>query len=90
MKSVATLVQICFGGPPKQPTQKQAEDTLEGLSLPGGLGTPWSPPGLGVGTEVAGEGGEREGCLGFPDETATPVTRDQAGDGEKKKTAEKK
>ncbi|MEQ2297775.1 hypothetical protein AMECASPLE_038108 [Ameca splendens] len=49
--------------------QGMAQDTLEGLCLLAGLGTPWPPPG-GAGGGVWGEG-----CLGVSAESAAPATR---------------
>ncbi|MEQ2229757.1 ETS translocation variant 1 [Ilyodon furcidens] len=46
-----------------------AQDTLEGLCLSAGLGTPWAPPG-GAGGGVWGEG-----RLGVSAESAAPATR---------------
>ncbi|MEQ2302382.1 G protein-activated inward rectifier potassium channel 1 [Ameca splendens] len=49
--------------------QGTAQDTLEGLCLSAGLGTPWAPPG-GAGGGVWGEG-----RLGVSAESAAPATR---------------
>ncbi|MED6270083.1 hypothetical protein CHARACLAT_006271 [Characodon lateralis] len=49
--------------------QGTAQDTLEGLCLSAGLGTPWAPPG-GAGGGVWGEG-----RLGVSAESATSATR---------------
>ncbi|MEQ2230347.1 hypothetical protein ILYODFUR_028316 [Ilyodon furcidens] len=49
--------------------QGTAQDTLEGLCLSAGLGTPWAPP-------QGAEGGVwGEGRLGVSTESAAPVTR---------------
>ncbi|MED6280828.1 hypothetical protein CHARACLAT_014914 [Characodon lateralis] len=50
-------------------TSHREEDTLEGLCLSAGLGTPWAPPG------GAGRGVWGEGRLGVSAESAAPATR---------------
>ncbi|MEQ2295274.1 hypothetical protein AMECASPLE_012333, partial [Ameca splendens] len=50
----------------REEAQGMAQDTLEGLCLTAGLGTPWAPPGGGV---------WGEGCLGVSAESAVPATR---------------
>ncbi|MED6236919.1 hypothetical protein ATANTOWER_016138 [Ataeniobius toweri] len=53
----------------REEAQGTAQDTLEGLCLSAGLGTPWAPPG-GAGGGVSGEG-----RLGVCAESAAPATR---------------
>ncbi|MEQ2238118.1 Disheveled-associated activator of morphogenesis 1 [Ilyodon furcidens] len=53
----------------QEEVQVTAQDTLEGLCLSAGLGTPWAPPG------GAGRGVWREGRLGVSAESAAPATR---------------
>ncbi|MEQ2251622.1 hypothetical protein ILYODFUR_013056 [Ilyodon furcidens] len=53
----------------REEAQGTAQDTLEGLCLSAGLGTPWAPPG-GAGGGVWGEG-----RLGVSAESAAPATR---------------
>ena len=53
----------------REETSGQTQDTLEGLHLPVGLGTPWDPPG-----RAGGSGWGEEG-LGFLAEAAAPATR---------------
>ncbi|PWA26243.1 hypothetical protein CCH79_00013724 [Gambusia affinis] len=47
----------------------KTQDTLEGLCLSAGLGTPWDSSGGAGGSDWG------EGSLGFPSEAATPATR---------------
>ncbi|MEQ2301471.1 hypothetical protein AMECASPLE_036398, partial [Ameca splendens] len=62
-----------FGGVPgtshQEEAQGTAQDTLEGLCLSAGLGTPWAPPG-GAGGGVWGEG-----PLAVSAESAAPANR---------------
>ncbi|MEQ2235866.1 hypothetical protein ILYODFUR_006588, partial [Ilyodon furcidens] len=53
----------------REEAQGTAQDTLEGLYLSAGLGTPWAPPG------GAGRGVWGEGRLGVSAESAAPVTQ---------------
>ncbi|MED6246040.1 hypothetical protein ATANTOWER_012027 [Ataeniobius toweri] len=53
----------------REEAQGTAQDTLEGLCLSAGLGTPWAPPG------GAGRGVWGEGHLGVSAESAAPATR---------------
>ncbi|MEQ2284189.1 hypothetical protein AMECASPLE_018994 [Ameca splendens] len=53
----------------REEAQGTAQDTLEGLCLSAGLGTPWASPG-GAGGGVWGEG-----RLGVSAESAAPATR---------------
>ncbi|MED6283016.1 hypothetical protein CHARACLAT_004411 [Characodon lateralis] len=53
----------------REEAQGTAQDTLEGLCLSAGLGTPWAPPG------GAGRGVWGEGRLGISAESAAPATR---------------
>ncbi|MEQ2234663.1 hypothetical protein ILYODFUR_033825, partial [Ilyodon furcidens] len=53
----------------REEAQRTAQDTLKGLCLLAGLGTPWAPPG-GAGGGVWGEG-----RLGVSAESASPATR---------------
>ncbi|MEQ2225288.1 hypothetical protein ILYODFUR_015971, partial [Ilyodon furcidens] len=55
-----------LGGVPGTSHQEEAQDTLVGLCLSAGLGTPWAPPG-GAGGGVWGEG-----RLGVSAEFAAP------------------
>ncbi|KAK5612162.1 hypothetical protein CRENBAI_022793 [Crenichthys baileyi] len=53
----------------QEEAQGTAQDTLEGLCLSAGLGTPWAPPG-GARGGVWGEG-----RLGISTESAVPTSR---------------
>ncbi|MEQ2268578.1 hypothetical protein XENORESO_013202, partial [Xenotaenia resolanae] len=53
----------------REEAQGTAQDTLEGLCLWAGLGTPWAPPGR------AGGGVWGEGRLGVSTESAAPAIR---------------
>ncbi|MED6281902.1 hypothetical protein CHARACLAT_026589 [Characodon lateralis] len=52
-----------------QEAQRTAQDTLEGLCLSAGLGTPWAPP-IGAGGGVWGEG-----SLGVSTKSGAPATQ---------------
>ncbi|MEQ2159325.1 hypothetical protein GOODEAATRI_021659 [Goodea atripinnis] len=54
----------------QEEAQGTAQDTLEGLCLSAGLGTPWTPP-----RRTGGGGVWGEGCLGVSAESAAPATR---------------
>ncbi|MEQ2248493.1 hypothetical protein ILYODFUR_019637 [Ilyodon furcidens] len=59
---------MLLGRLPREEAQWTTQDTLEGLCLSAGLGTPWAPPG-GAGGGVWGEG-----RLGVSAESAAPAT----------------
>ncbi|MED6244602.1 hypothetical protein ATANTOWER_017993 [Ataeniobius toweri] len=59
-------MQLDFKPLYREEAQGTAQDTLEGLCLSAGLGTPWAPPG-GAGGGVWGEG-----RLGVSAESAAP------------------
>ncbi|MEQ2241298.1 hypothetical protein ILYODFUR_023960 [Ilyodon furcidens] len=52
----------------REEAQGTAQDTLEGLCLSAGLGTPWTPPGR------TGDGVWGEGRLGVSAESVAPAT----------------
>ena len=59
----------------REETSGPTQDTLEGLYLWAGLGTPWDSPG------GAGGSGWGEGGLGFFAEAAAPTTRTRISGG---------
>ncbi|MEQ2193817.1 hypothetical protein XENOCAPTIV_015096, partial [Xenoophorus captivus] len=72
-KGFCVLPPTTSGGVPGtshvEEAQGTARNTLDGLCLSAGLGTPWAPPG-GAGGGVWGEG-----RLGVSAESAAPATR---------------